>query len=117
MEQHVHAVGVGARGGRECVGDGEDAVEVGADEVPDALGLQEIVVEGAVKTSDLSVICPKEGGTVGTYSADRAYVPSRMRFCTSLPKPADRLWAYTFAVFVLSEPGGGSLYRPVVDEG
>ena len=93
MQQHVHAVPVGERGGREHVRDGEDAVEVCADEVPDALGLEEVVVKSTVGrrrvvrlvsdwgnhigfSVDFGIfgtgIRGLDGRWKGTYSADRA---------------------------------------------
>ena len=64
MQQHVHSVCVGEGGGREHVRDGEDAFEVCTDEVPDALGLQKVVVEGTVWTMSLCPGCRERSGHV-----------------------------------------------------
>ena len=48
----MHSACVGEGGGREHVRDCEDAVEVCTDEVPDALSLQKVVVEGTIWTSE-----------------------------------------------------------------
>ena len=50
-----------------------------------------------------------------THSAVRAYVPNRIRFCTSRPNPAEREWAYTLLGFERDLPEGGGTRRPVSD--
>jgi hypothetical protein len=92
----------------------EDLVKVGLDVRTHTLGLQKIVVERTAPRS-VSFIAHRDECAGGTHSAVRAYVPNRIRFCTSRPNPAERECAYTLLGFERDAPGGGGTRRPVSD--
>lgn len=94
VEENVYCVvgeGILRGAGGEDVPRAEHAVEVGANKIARALGLEEVVVEGAA-TGRFSA-GDGERRANATYSAVKAYVPSRIRRCTSGPNPCERVWA------------------------